>query len=51
MRLMLKIVNNFEDLFIVNLNLFVIALLNDSKNHVNLFIFLNSVILLIKCNF
>jgi hypothetical protein len=51
MFLVLKIVNNFEDLFIVNLNLFVVTLFNDSKNHVNLFIFLNNVILLIKCNF
>jgi hypothetical protein len=41
---MLKIVSKFEDSFIINLNLFVVALLNDSKSHVNMFIILNGVI-------
>jgi hypothetical protein len=44
---MLKKINKFEDLFILNLNLFVVALFNDSKSHVNLFIVLNNAILLI----
>lgn len=48
---MLKIVGKLENLFIVNLNLFVVALLNDSKTHVNMFIVLNSVIGLTKFNF
>jgi hypothetical protein len=51
MCLMLKIVNKFKYLFIVNLNLFVIAFLNDFKSHVNIFIILNNVMSLIECNF
>jgi len=47
---MLETIGKFEDPFIVNLNLFIIALLNDSKSHVNLFIVLNNVITLIECN-
>jgi hypothetical protein len=35
---MLKIVGKFEDLFIVNFNLFIIAMLNDYKSHANLFV-------------
>jgi hypothetical protein len=37
---MLKAIGKFEDSFIVNLNIFIAALLNDSKSHVNLFIVL-----------
>jgi hypothetical protein len=48
---MLKTISKFEDLFRVYFNLFVIALLNDFKSHVNLFIVLNDVIKLIECNF
>jgi hypothetical protein len=48
---MLKIVGKFEDSFIVNLNLFIVALLNDSKIHVNMFIILIGAITLIECNF
>jgi hypothetical protein len=51
MRLMWKIVNKFEYLFIVNLNLFVIALLNDFKSHVNVFIILNNAMSFIEYNF
>jgi len=48
---MLKTISKFEDLFIVNLNLFVIALLKDFKSHVNMFIILTSAITLIECSF
>jgi hypothetical protein len=48
---MLKAVGKYEDSFIVNLNLFVIALFNDFKSHVNLFIILNGAISLTKGNF
>jgi hypothetical protein len=48
---MLKVVGKYEDSFIVYLNLFVIALFNDFKNHVSLFIILNGVISLTKGNF
>ncbi len=41
---MLKIVGKFEGPFIVNFNLFITTLFNDSKSHVNMFIILNSVI-------
>jgi hypothetical protein len=37
---MLMVVGKFDDPFIVNLNIFIVALLNDSKSHVNLFIIL-----------
>jgi hypothetical protein len=48
---MLKTIGKFEDPFIVNFNLFVVALLNDFKSHVNLFIVLNNAIALIECSF
>jgi hypothetical protein len=48
---MLKTVGKFEDPFIVNLNLSIVALLNDFKSHVNMFIILNNVITFIECNF
>ncbi len=48
---MLKTIGKFEDLFRVKFNLFIIALLNDFKSHVNLFIVLNHAITLIECNF
>ncbi len=48
---MLKVVGKFEDSFIINLNIFVVALLNDSKSHVNSFIILSDAISLTKCNF
>jgi hypothetical protein len=44
---MQKAVGKFEDSFIVNFNPFIIALLNDSKSHVNMFIVLNDAISLI----
>jgi hypothetical protein len=40
---MLKIIGKFKDLFIINLNLFIIALLNDFESQ-NLFILLNDAI-------
>ncbi len=43
---MLKTIGKFEDLFILNFNLFVVALLNDFKSHVNLFIVLDDAITL-----
>jgi hypothetical protein len=48
---MLKTVGKFEVSFIVNFNLFIVALLNDFKSHVNLFIVLNDAIALTKCSF
>jgi alpha-acetolactate decarboxylase len=41
---MLKAVDKFEDLFILNLNLFIATLLDDFKGHVNMFIVLNGMI-------
>ncbi len=37
-------------ILIINLNLFVTAMLNDFKSHVNLFIILNGAILFIECS-
>jgi hypothetical protein len=48
---MLKKVGKFEVLSIVNLNLFIIALFNDFKSYVNMFIILNGAITLIECSF
>jgi hypothetical protein len=48
---MLKAVGKFEDSFIINFNLFVVALFNDSKSHVNMFIILKDAISLTKCSF
>jgi hypothetical protein len=48
---MLNAIGKFKDSFIVNLNIFVVTLLNDSKSHVNLFIVLNGVISFTKCSF
>jgi hypothetical protein len=45
---MLKAVDKFEDLFIVNFNLFITTLHDDSKGHVNMFVILNRVITLNK---
>jgi hypothetical protein len=42
---MLKTIGKFEDMFILNLKpFFVIALFNDYKSHVNMFIILNGAI-------
>jgi hypothetical protein len=48
---MLKTVGKFEVLFIVKLNLFVVALFNDFKSYVDMFIILNGVIAFIECSF
>jgi hypothetical protein len=48
---MLKTIGKFEVLFIVNLNLFVVVLLNDFKIYVNMFMILNGAIALIECIF
>ncbi len=41
---MLKVVGKFEDSFIINFNLFITTLFNDSKSLVNMFIILNGAI-------
>jgi hypothetical protein len=48
---MLKVVGKFEDLIIVNLNLFVTTMFNDFKSHVKLFIILDGVVSLTEGNF
>jgi hypothetical protein len=47
---MLKTIGKFEDPFIVNLNLFITIMFNDSKRHENMFIVLNDAMVLIECN-
>ncbi len=48
--IMLKTIGKFEDPFIVNLNLFITIMFNDSKRHENMFIVLNDAMVLIECN-
>jgi hypothetical protein len=35
---MLKTIGKFENLFIVNFNIFIVAMFSDFKSHVNMFI-------------